>query len=82
MARELGRDCELYLVQFSAMSYTFVECTSKQDLFMYLAKCTKEGHVVTGVNEISKYSNRRPKVAVKTDPEYKKILKSVMTGDE
>ena len=39
MARELGRDCELYLVQFSAMSYAFVECTSKQDLFMYLAKC-------------------------------------------
>lgn len=82
MARELSGDGILYLVQFDAMSYAFVECTSKQDLFQYIAKCTKQGHIITGVNEVSKYKDRRPRVAVKTDPEYKKILKSVMDGDK
>lgn len=64
----------IYKLTYTANWHTFVECSSKEDLFRYIAEERVNGHIVTSVNEICK-DGSTPKVKVYTDKEYKQILK-------
>ena len=71
MAKEI-KGC-LYKVEF-LFDYRFVECKDMTELFEYLSDRAVSGDDFYGVNEI-RLDGSTPRVAVKTIPEYKKILK-------
>lgn len=73
MARIIPKDSTIYRIQYSAMSHEFVECKSENDLFEYIAG--QDNQVVTGVCEIC-LNGTTPRVAVKTNPVYQKMLKA------
>lgn len=54
----------------------FIQCETKQDLFKYVAEQTIKGFTVMGVNLISP-NGKTPRIPVKTDEKYKKILKEL-----
>ena len=71
MAKEIkGR---LYRIEF-LYDYCFVECKNITELFEYLSDKAVSGNDFYSVNEIW-LDGSTPRVAVKTIPEYKKILK-------
>ena len=72
MARKI--EGTIYKLTYTANWHTFVECSSKEDLFRYIAQERANGQFVTSVNEICK-DGSTPKVKVYTDKEFKQILK-------
>lgn len=72
----------IYRLQYTASWYELLECSSKQDLFEYIAKqMLNSGIIVVGVNELCK-DGSTPKVAVYTDKEYKEIYKKLKKEKE
>lgn len=72
MARRI--EGTIYKITYTALWHDFVECSSKEDLFKYVAKEIINGQVVTSVNEMCK-DGSTPKVKIHTDKDFKKILK-------
>lgn len=64
----------IYKITYTALWHDFIECSSKEDLFKYIANEIINGQIVTSVNEICK-DGSTPKVKVHTDKEFKRILK-------
>lgn len=71
MAREIKGS--LYKVEF-LFDYRFVECENRTELYEYLSDRVIAGDDFYAVNEIW-LDGSTPRVAVKTIPEYKKMLK-------
>ena len=59
---------------YAATWHDFVECSSEEDLFKYIAKEVSNGQIVTSVNEICK-DGSTPKVKVFTNKDFKRFLK-------
>ena len=59
----------------------FVECSSKEDLFKYIAQETVNGYVITSVSEMCK-DGSTPKVKVFANKEFKRILKRYQNPPE
>lgn len=78
MARKI--EGTIYRLTYTANWHTFVECSSKEDLFRYIAEERANGQIITSVNEICK-DGSTPKVKVYTDKEFKKILKQYVKED-
>ena len=72
MAREIKGS--IYKLTYTAIWNNFVECSSKQDLFEYVADEIMAGQIVTSVVEMCK-DGSTPRVRVHTDKEFQKILK-------
>ena len=72
MARKI--EGVIYKITYELCWCKFVECSSKEDLFKYIAKEIVNGQVVTSVNEICK-DGSTPKIKIYTDKDFKKILK-------
>lgn len=72
MARRI--EGTIYRLTYTATWHVYVECSSKEDLFKYVAQEIVSGQIVTSVNEICK-DGSTPKVKVHTDKEFKRILK-------
>ena len=64
----------IYRLTYTATWHSFVECSSKEDLFKYIAHEVINGQIVTSVNEMCK-DGSTPKVKVHTDKDFKRILK-------
>ncbi len=62
----------IYKLTYTATWHEFVECSSKTELFEYVARQKLAGYGITSVVEICK-DGRTPKVAVLSDKEYKQI---------
>lgn len=75
MARRI--EGTIYRLTYTATWHDYVECSSKEDLFKYVAQEVANGQIVTSVNEMCKDGNT-PKVKVHTDKEFKRILKQTM----
>lgn len=75
MAREIKGS--IYKLTYTATWHNLVECSSKQDLFEYVAKEIVAGQFVTGVVEMCK-DGSTPRIKVHTDKEFKKILNQMM----
>ena len=75
MAREIKGS--IYKLTYTATWHSLVECSSKQDLFEYVAKEIVAGQFVTGVVEMCK-DGSTPRIKVHTDKEFKKILNQMM----
>lgn len=63
----------IYRLTYTATWHDYVECSSKEDLFKYVAQEVVNGQIVTSVNEMCK-DGSTPKVRVHTDKEFKRIL--------
>lgn len=72
MARRI--EGTIYRLTYTATWHDYVECSSKEDLFKYVAQEVTNGQIVTSVNEMRK-DGSTPKVKVHTDKEFKRILK-------
>lgn len=64
----------IYRLSYTATWHVLVECSSKQDLFEYVADEIMAGQIVTSVVEMCK-DGSTPRVKVHTDKEFQKILK-------
>lgn len=72
MARKI--DGIVYKLTYTANWHDFVECSSLEDLFEYVAHEIVNGQMVSSVNKMCK-DGKTPLVRVLTDKEFKKILK-------
>ena len=61
MARRI--EGTIYRLTYTATWHSFVECSSKEDLFKYIAHEVINGQIVTSVNEMCK-DGSTPKVKV------------------
>lgn len=64
----------IYKLTYTATWHEFIECSSKTDLFEYVACLKLAGYGITSVVEICK-DGKTPKVAIFSDKEYKAIYK-------
>ncbi|ADZ20216.1 hypothetical protein BJV85_002833 [Clostridium acetobutylicum] len=67
---------KLYRIQY----YTrveIVEAEIKKELFEYLAKQESKGYLISSVVEIDYYTGKTPRIAFKTNNEYKKIKRTL-----
>lgn len=64
----------IYKLTYTATWHEFVECSSKQDLFEYIAKEIVKGYGITAVNEIQK-DGKTPRVKFLTDKDFKRALR-------
>lgn len=64
----------IYKLTYTATWHEFVECSSKTQLFEFVARQKLAGYGITSVVEICK-DGRTPKVAIFSDKEYKAIYK-------
>lgn len=64
----------IYKLTYTATWHKFVECSSKQDLFEYIAKEIVKGYGVATVTEIRK-DGKTPRVKFLSDKDFKRILK-------
>ena len=64
----------VYKLTYTATWHEFVECSSKTELFEYVARQKLAGYGITSVVEICK-DGKTPKVAIFSDKEYKAIYK-------
>lgn len=55
---------------------TFVEAETKTELFQFLAQQELKGYAIASVNLIE-FNGRTPKIAFRTDKDYKAIKKSL-----
>lgn len=67
---------QIYKVVIYCGGIHFIECENISELYTYVAKNESKGYVVTSVNEINK-DGSTPRLAVKTNKEYKQILKEM-----
>lgn len=58
-----------------------IECSSKQDLFEYIAKENAKGYGITAVNEIQK-DGKTPRVKFLTDKDFKRVLRCYQKAKE
>lgn len=79
MARRI--EGTIYRLTYTATWHDYVECSSKEDLFKYVAQEVVNGQIVTSVNEMCK-DGSTPKVRVHTDKEFKRILKQCQNPPE
>lgn len=74
MARRI--EGTVFRLTYAATWHDYVECSSIEDLFKYIAQEYINGQIVTSANEICK-DGRCPKVKVFTDSNFKKILREM-----
>ena len=79
MARRI--EGTIYRLTYTATWHDYVECSSKEDLFKYVAQEVVNGQIVTSVNEMCK-DGSTPKVRVHTDKEFNRILKQYQNPPE
>ena len=79
MARRI--EGTIYRLTYTATWHDYVECSSKEDLFKYVAREVINGQIVTSVNEMCK-DGSTPKVKVHTDKDFKRILKQYQNPPE
>jgi len=79
MARRI--EGTIYRLTYAATWHDYVECSSKEDLFKYVAQEVVNGQIVTSVNEMCK-DGSTPKVRVHTDKEFNRILKQYQNPPE
>lgn len=79
MARRI--EGTIYRLTYTATWHDYVECSSKEDLFKYVAQEVVNGQIVTSVNEMCK-DGSTPKVKVHTDKDFKRILKQYQNPPE
>ena len=78
MIREIKEN--LYKVNFYCGGTHFVECDNINDLFDYITDFEIKGYIVSSVNEI-RLDGTTPRVAFKSNKEYKKILKEKLNNN-
>ena len=71
----------IYKLTYTATWHEFVECSSKQDLFEYIAKENAKGYGITAVNEIQK-DGKTPRVKFLTDKDFKRVLRCYQKAKE
>lgn len=64
----------IYRLTYALTSHSFIECSSEDELFRYIAQEVIDGQIITSVHKVCK-DGSTPKVKVHTDKEFKKILK-------
>lgn len=80
MLREIKTKNTLYKVnQMYSPSY-FVEASSKEELFIFIADKVSKGAIINSVSEVC-LDGSTPKVKVLSDKEFKKILKNILDSD-
>lgn len=80
MLREIKTKNTLYKVnQMYSPSY-FVEASSKEELFIFIADKVLKGTIINSVTEV-RSDGSTPKVKVLSDKEFKKILKNILDSD-
>ena len=80
MLREIKTKNTLYKVnQMYSPSY-FVEASSKEELFIFVADKVSKGAIINSVTEVC-LDGSTPKVQVLSDKEFKKILKNILDSD-
>lgn len=80
MLREINTKNTLYKVnQMYSPSY-FVEASSKEELFIFIADKVLKGAIINSVTEV-RSDGSTPKVKVLSDKEFKKILKNILDSD-
>lgn len=78
MAREIRGT--IYRLTYTANWHSFVECSSEEDLFKYIAREIVGGQIISSVNKVCK-DGSTPKVKVHTNKDFKRILKQTMEFD-
>lgn len=58
----------------------FVEASSKEELFIFVADKVSKGAIINSVTEV-RLDGSTPKVKVLSDKEFKKILKNILNSD-
>ena len=71
----------IYKLTYTATWHEFVECSSKQDLFEYIAKENAKGYGITAVNEIQK-DGKTPRVKFLTNKDFKRVLSCYQKAKE
>lgn len=72
MARRI--EGTIFRLTYTATWNDYVECSSIEDLFKYIAQEYINGQIVTSVNEVCK-DGKTPKIKVFTDSNFKKNIK-------
>lgn len=75
MLREIKTKNTLYKVNQMYSSSYFVEASSKEELFIFIADKVSKGAIINSVTEV-RLDGSTPKVKVLSDKEFKKILKN------
>lgn len=76
MLREINTKNTLYKVNQMYGSSYFVEASSKEELFVFVADKVSKGAIISSVTEV-RLDGSTPKVKVLSDKEFKKILKNM-----
>lgn len=74
MARRI--EGTIFRLTYTATWHDYVECSSIEDLFKYIALEYINGQIITSVNEVRK-DGRTPKIKVFTDSNFRKILREM-----
>lgn len=74
MARRI--EGTIFRLTYTATWNDYVECSSIEDLFKYIAQEYINGQIITSVNEVCK-DGKTPKIKVFTDSNFKKILREM-----
>lgn len=80
MLREINTKNTLYKVNQMYGSSYFVEASSKEELFVFVADKVSKGAIISSVTEV-RLDGSTPKVKVLSDKEFKKILKNILDSD-
>ncbi len=80
MLREINTKNTLYKVNQMYGSSYFVEASSKEELFVFVADKVSKGAIISSVTEV-RLDGSTPKVKVLSDKEFKKILKNIFDGN-
>lgn len=71
MIREIKNN--LYRITiYGICTNTFIEAETKEELFKYISEQENKGNIITSINLIQP-NGKTPKIAFKTDKEYKAI---------
>ena len=80
MLKEINTKNTLYKVNQMYGSSYFVEASSKEELFVFVADKVSKGAIISSVTEV-RLDGSTPKVKVLSDKEFKKILKNIFDGN-
>lgn len=80
MLREINTKNTLYKVNQMYGSSYFVEASSKEELFVFVADKVSKGAIISSVSEI-RLDGTTPKVKVLSDKRFKKILKDILDSN-
>lgn len=75
MARKI--EGTIYRLTYTATWHTLIECSSKEDLFKYVAQESVNGRIIASVTEMCA-DGSTPRVKVYTNKEFKQILKRMV----